>query len=240
MKKILCSIITVCFLIAILLVLVSCGVDDFTDDTDNSSSNSNNDTLDDSCSHTWVDATCTVAKYCSKCSEVIGEALGHDIVSGLCTRCYQSFSTWEKGTFTDEFNQPTNDHYIVTWATGTFSNSVASNRTLKAAVQITKTDIAIMLWEYGNSLVKGIFDYTPYTITILDTNKRKINVMGTLYDGGQRVYIDDNYIQTVLDLLQQNGTLSFYLVDNKYSISTYLFSIETSDFKTQYTELMAN
>ena len=36
------------------------------------------------CKHEWVEATCTVAKTCSKCEEVEGEALGHTWVDATC------------------------------------------------------------------------------------------------------------------------------------------------------------
>ena len=37
--------------------------------------------------HNWIDATCTEAKHCDICGETEGEALGHDYVEGVCTRC---------------------------------------------------------------------------------------------------------------------------------------------------------
>ena len=40
-----------------------------------------------SCEHEWQDATCTEPYVCSICGAVDGEALGHDIVDGACTRC---------------------------------------------------------------------------------------------------------------------------------------------------------
>lgn len=35
--------------------------------------------------HRWVEATCTEAKYCSRCDKVEGEALGHDFAAATCT-----------------------------------------------------------------------------------------------------------------------------------------------------------
>ena len=37
--------------------------------------------------HKWQNATCTEPSVCSVCGEIKGEALGHDIVDGACTRC---------------------------------------------------------------------------------------------------------------------------------------------------------
>jgi len=39
------------------------------------------------CEHSWTEATCTEPSACSVCGAVDGEALGHDIVDGACTRC---------------------------------------------------------------------------------------------------------------------------------------------------------
>ena len=43
-----------------------------------------------SASHSWEEATCTVAKHCSKCNETIGEANGHSWSRGKCTACQES------------------------------------------------------------------------------------------------------------------------------------------------------
>ena len=37
--------------------------------------------------HKWVNATCTAPKTCSVCKETSGDALGHKIANGKCTRC---------------------------------------------------------------------------------------------------------------------------------------------------------
>ena len=37
--------------------------------------------------HDWTDATCTAPKTCSVCGATEGEALGHDYINGVCSRC---------------------------------------------------------------------------------------------------------------------------------------------------------
>ena len=37
------------------------------------------------CDHSWIDATCTTAKYCEICTLADGEPLGHDLVYATCT-----------------------------------------------------------------------------------------------------------------------------------------------------------
>ena len=38
--------------------------------------------------HDYVEATCTQAKHCSRCSYTLGSALGHTTENGTCSRCY--------------------------------------------------------------------------------------------------------------------------------------------------------
>ena len=49
-----------------------------------SAGNSSVDEGEKVCEHTWKDATCTSAKYCSKCREQEGSALGHDWINATC------------------------------------------------------------------------------------------------------------------------------------------------------------
>jgi len=46
-----------------------------------------NETQGDAPGHTWVNATCTVPKTCFKCNETTGDALGHTMISSFCTKC---------------------------------------------------------------------------------------------------------------------------------------------------------
>ncbi len=186
------------------------------------------------CIHTWSSATCTEPKTCVKCKETSGKALGHTTDSGICSRCGENFSAWEIGEYTDEFNQPTGKKYIVTESYGTFSNSATTNSELLAALQIDNDDIRIMLWEYGSNLVKGIFDYEKYNITILTENGVKHYFTGTIYEGGTRIYFKSTDRNTIFNLLQSNTALKLYLESTKYSVSTYLFTIDTTGFDAAY------
>ena len=148
------------------------------------------------------------------------------------------YNAWELGEFTDEFKKPTGEKYVVTTAyDGTFSNSATTNSDLIAAVQVTDVEIAIMLWEYGNHLVKGTFDYEDYSITVLDQDNQKHYLSGTIYQGGNRIYVDSKDRYALLQLLRQDGEISFYLESSKYSTSTYLFTIVTTGFAPLYYEI---
>ena len=43
--------------------------------------------------HDWNDATCMRPKTCARCGAVEGDALGHDMIDGVCSRC--GFRTFE-------------------------------------------------------------------------------------------------------------------------------------------------
>ena len=187
-----------------------------------------------SCNHVWSPANCTEPKSCSKCGITQGEALGHTTESGACSRCGENFSKWELGEYEDEFDRPTGKKYIIADAYGTFSNSATTDSTLYAALQIDEENIGIMLLEYGNLLLKGTFDYENYNITILDDNDTKHYFTGTIYKSGARIYFDDDDRAEIISLLRNNDTIMIYLKSTKYSISTYLFTIETAGFDSMY------
>lgn len=187
--------------------------------------------------HKWSDATCTEAKTCTVCGKTEGVALGHTTETGTCDRCGESFSKWELGEYVDEFKIPTGDKYIITSSTGVFSNSATNNSELYASVQIDRNKIGIMLWEYGSHLVKGIFDYENYEITILDTRGTRYTFTGTIYDGGTRIYFRNADRARIVNILKQEGTVKFYLKTTKYSVSTYLFDVDTAGFEEAYAEI---
>lgn len=190
------------------------------------------------CVHSWKSATCLTPKTCEKCRETEGDALGHTTTSGVCSRCDEVFTSWEIGEFVDEFKKPTGEKYVsIDVYDGAFSNSATTDSTLYAIVQVTKDDIGIMLWEYGSNLVKGIFDYNQYSITVLDQSGKKHYLTGTLYEGNTRIYIDSAYEAEMLDILVKGGEISFYLEDSKYSVSTYLFSVNCNGFSSLYTQI---
>ena len=155
----------------------------------------------------------------------------------MCARCGENFSDWELGEYTDEFEQPTGKKYIITNAYGTFSNSATTNSSLYAALQIDKENIGIMLWEYQSNLVKGTFDYEYYNITIMDEAGVKYYFTGTIYKSGTRVYFEDADRNKVINLLKNNDSIKIYLKSTKYSISSYLFTVETKGFDTAYSSI---
>ena len=82
---------------------------------------------------------------------------------------------WEKKYFVDQFNDPTDEKYILGLFTGTFSNSAANNRelTVKMLIYIDNDNprIGIELYEYGNSKVKNTYSkQREYYFKVKDEN----------------------------------------------------------------------
>ena len=188
--------------------------------------------------HSFNDATCTEPKTCSRCDQTSGTALGHTTTNGTCSRCGKDFGNWVIKYYVDEFNEYTDIKYITTSSdiVGTFSNSATTNSLLKARFLIDAENVAIKLFEYGSSTVKSYYTAT-YKITMKDTAGTKHTIYGVMYDGGDRVNIKEEYEELVINTLKKPGTVSFYLVESKYTTSTYLFTVNTGNFSTLYNQL---
>ena len=71
-----------------------------------------------------------------------------------------------------------------------------------------------------------------------DTDGNKIAMSGTSYVGGDRIFIDDEYKDEVLDALSvENGHVSFY-VDSDMDLHSYLFTVDNKDFAEVYRDAM--
>ena len=146
---------------------------------------------------------------------------------------------WSKNFYVDDFNQPTDQWYICTekYFPGTFSNSAVTDANL--AVQVTvdfEKDISIFLYEYNRTLVKNsssMYDDT-YTITMRTADGTDHNLTGTLYCGGDRIFIDDAYVDEVLAAMEGEGNVSFLVVNDERTVESYLFTIMPSNFKEVY------
>ena len=198
-----------------------------------------------------VEATCTAAgntegKKCSTCNEIISgvetiAALGHTTTTGTCSRCGHSFGIFSLSYYVDEFEQPTSDGYVANnnYVSGTFSNSATTDSTLYVTILADKDDITFFLYEYGRSLVKNSSNnyVDKYDITMKTADGTKQNVTGTIYCGGDRLYIDDRHHAKVLSALQSGENVSFYIVKSDRTTTTYLFTVNTSNFAETYAKL---
>lgn len=123
---------------------------------------------------------------------------------------------------------------------GTFSNSATTDSDLLVEFLADREDITIFLYEYGRNLVKNSSSryVEEYDITMKTAEGTKHSLTGTIYCGGDRLYIDEKYEATVLEALKSGEKVSFYIVQSDRTTTTYLFTISTDNFAEQYQELM--
>ena len=151
---------------------------------------------------------------------------------------------WAVEYYVDDFDQPTDKWYISTdnSVEGNFSNSATTKSQLNAQIAVDKDEetggdrVAIFLWEYGRTMVKNSSEQTvdEYNIIMRTADGSDHDLTGTMYCGGDRLFIDDSYVGDVIAALKESGTVSFRIVDANRTTSTYLFSIETSNFGSVY------
>lgn len=151
---------------------------------------------------------------------------------------------WYVDYYVDDFQQPTEEWYITNVASfsGTFSNSATTNSNLLVQVAADQfegeTRVAFFLYEYGRNQVKNSSSnyVDEYDITMRDADGNDTKLTGTVYCGGDRLFVDDAYVGTVLEAMKGEGTLSFHIVESERTTTTYLFSFETDNFGSLYTD----
>lgn len=85
--------------------------------------------------------------------------------------------------------------------------------------------------DIGSSIVKSSYDTTYYNIVMLDPDGNRANMTGTMWKGGDRIYIDSEYETTVIEALKKNRSVSFRIDEiRKYGSSSYLFKMEDTSF----------
>ena len=146
---------------------------------------------------------------------------------------------WNISYYVDEFNLPTDHKYIYNEKdiTGTFNNSATTKSKLEVVRVIDEQDIAIVLYQYGNSRVKNPYskDNKNYKIIMLDSDKKRTTLSGTMYPGEDRIFVDSVYIGDVLNALKQNKTLSFYIEEIDHVATNYTFTIlDNNGFSETY------
>lgn len=149
---------------------------------------------------------------------------------------------WSVNYYVDDFQQPTDEWYITanTNFSGTFSNSATTNSKLAVQVAVDAEDIAFFLYEYGRSQVKNpSSNYVDeYDITMRTADGTDHSLSGTVYCGGDRLIIEGKDMDTVLAAMKDGGTISFHIVESDRTTTSYLFSLEASNFSQVY-EAMA-
>lgn len=194
------------------------------------------------CSHSGL----TEGKQCSVCKTTLVKretipAKGHTTTTGTCANCGADFGLWEINYYVDEFQRPTDKAYISnkTRFTGTFSNSATTNSRLSIRIAAEKDYIAILLYEYGSNLVKNSSSkyVDEYDVTIRTPDGKKTTFSGGINPGGNRIVFSVKDMKSVLNILKSNQEIDFYIVESDRPTTSYLFTVEQSNFAELYNKL---
>ncbi|MBP8640443.1 MAG: hypothetical protein KBI01_06035 [Oscillospiraceae bacterium] len=146
---------------------------------------------------------------------------------------------WGQSYYVDNFNQPTDETFICNTVTlvGTFSNSATTNSALYANVLVDGENIAIMLYEYGQLLVKNSstqYD-EQYDIQMKTVDGTIIDMTGYIYAGDDKLVIDASNRDAIIKALSSEPVndiafVSFYIMQTEQPTTTYLLSVPMSNF----------
>ncbi|MCT7466253.1 hypothetical protein N5T78_06655 [Aliarcobacter cryaerophilus] len=143
---------------------------------------------------------------------------------------------WEVKYYVDQFGEPTKNYYITNKnpINGYFSNSATRNSELKVEFLNDEYDVAIQLYEYaGNNPVKA-YSSEDYTIYVKDKDGETYILDGWMGTGSDRLIFSNipskasNKI--VKNVLMKGGTIQFRIVENKYGLSKYSFTLTNADW----------
>lgn len=180
--------------------------------------------------------------YDHKYEFVLGEGSGGGGAAQTSGGSEAAPGIWSVNYYVDDFQQPTDEWYITanTNFSGTFSNSATTNSKLAVQVAVDAEDIAFFLYEYGRSQVKNpSSNYVDeYDITMRTADGTDHSLSGTVYCGGDRLIIEGKDMDTVLAAMKDGGTISFHIVESDRTTTSYLFSLEASNFSQVYEEMV--
>ncbi len=146
---------------------------------------------------------------------------------------------WSADYYVDDFDEPTDEWFILNNSlfTGTFSNSATtdSKLTVQALIDCNK-EIVFFLYEYGRNQVKNSSEnyVDEYKITMRTADGKDHNITGTVYCGGDRLFIDEQHVDTVLKAIKGEGDVKFRIVNKERTVETYLFTLKTENFAEVY------
>lgn len=148
---------------------------------------------------------------------------------------------WEMEYYVDDFKQVTDEAYLIYSKNivGTFSNSAVNDRKLVVDVVVDLEKVTFFLYEYGDNQVKGYSgSSTTYAVTMRDSSGKDHSLSATLYKNGDRLFFTEISSEKIKDAFAAGGTVSFYIVNNRRKVETYLFSMsDTSGFTNAWNKL---
>ncbi len=140
--------------------------------------------------------------------------------------------TWEKSFYVDEFDEPTDEWFVSTSFSGTFSNSATNDSALTGYVLIDAENVSFLLYEYNRNQVKNIYSRDKaYTIMAKLEDGSQAEYKGSVWSEGDRVVVSNADKPRILELLKNSGKIKFYIYETENSVTNYLFSVESNNLK---------
>lgn len=135
---------------------------------------------------------------------------------------------WDVGYYVDSFGEPTEEAFVATNVSGTFSNSATTNSPLTVRFLIDEDSIRIQLYEYaGNHPIKG---EGYLTMQIKDADGKAHTIETYNNDYGDNTVLP-KHDATLRKVLENGGTIKFVAVANRFGVpSEYKFAINNADF----------
>lgn len=190
-----------------------------------------------------TDIGLTEGSHCNLCGEIlvaqeIIPPKGHSTETGLCTGCGEDFGKWTLRYYVDEFDMPTDSAYICSkeYIIGTFNNIVANDALLEVQFIVDTESIGFILYEYGSNLVKNPANGNPkwFNITMRTPTETKELGTGWMGRGYDRVFFDRYDYGKIINALKAGGEVKFLVVDQDNTSTSYLFSVDSSNFAELY------
>lgn len=148
-------------------------------------------------------------------------------------------NSWKFGYYSDNFDNPTDEAFIINEdIKGSFSNSATNNSDLSVWIIVDEEYASITLFEYDRTQVKNTGRYDDeYGIQIL-ANDVVHEFYGYIYgEGGDRIVLEGEERNQLIELLESNDEITFYIQNIERPTSEYKFTCQSGNFSEEYGKL---
>lgn len=141
---------------------------------------------------------------------------------------------WLVKNYVDEFGNPTDNIFIATTSIGAFSNSATNGSELLAGIIVNRNDVEINLLEYGSHPISVVGSSASIKV--------KMSVNGETIDVGEATFnkytkrLTINNALPIFKTLAENSKVRMLITIDDYSLSKYLFDIDSAGFEYTYHE----
>ena len=199
---------------------------------------------------------------CSKCGKIgqqstIIKKTGHTTEYGKCLLCNKMIANgleipktgiWTTGNYLDEFGEKTGEKFVTNknYIRGLFSNTATTDSDLNVEILVDENTFCIMLYEYEKYLVKSVGS-TKYNVHIKYGDKKlsfsdvpiytdRITIGTTLSNFKSKV----EEFEKLRDIFKKGYDLQFVIYESGRSTTQYSFTVPSSNFYYEYTELFGD